>query len=160
VELFCRTGQALRIFEDPEGCRHEDYYLKIGQAAIKKPEPSNHHDGLWGQPNAELESTDCKSTPWSCSWGNTIQTHHGAILRCRDVCCVAAHIAIIREVVLSIRIRHLNPTPANPKRLKTATGGLHVFWKATSIRGRYQHRRPNMCQLTEYARFAAASIAP
>ena len=36
VELFCRTGQALRIFEDPEGCRHEDYYLKIGQAAIKK----------------------------------------------------------------------------------------------------------------------------
>lgn len=92
VELFCRTGQALRIFEDPEGCRHEDYYLKIGQAAIKKPEPSNHHDGLWGQPNAELESTDCKSTPWSSSWGTTIQTHHGAILRCRDVLlCRSAH---------------------------------------------------------------------
>lgn len=127
---------SIENFEDPEGCRHEDYYLKVAQGAIKKPSQATTMMGFGD--NRMLNG----SQPIA-------KARHGAAVGAArykpimvpycDVAMssgVAAHIAITREVVLSIRIRHLNPTPANPKRLKTATGGLHVFWKATSIRGR------------------------
>jgi hypothetical protein len=92
-------SQALGSLEDPEGCRHRGYYIKVGKVPIKKHSQANHHGGFWGQQNIELESTEYQKHAMEKQLGRYDTDPswcHIAIYR--DVCCVASHSAI-RDVV-------------------------------------------------------------
>jgi hypothetical protein len=89
----------LGILEDPEGCRHGGYYIKVDKVPIKKHSQANHHGGFWGQQNIELESTEHQSRAMEKHLGqyDTDPSWYYVAI-CRDVCCVATHSAI-RDVV-------------------------------------------------------------
>jgi hypothetical protein len=72
----------LGSLEDPEGCRHGGYYIKVGKVPIKKSTAKQTTTVDFGDNRiSNWSQQNIKSTPWRSSWGDTIQTHHGAMLQ-------------------------------------------------------------------------------
>jgi hypothetical protein len=101
-------SQALGSLEDPEGCRHGGYYIKVGKVPIKKAQPSKPPRWILG------------TTEYRTGVNRISKARHGeavGAIRYRPItvqCCKMSRCLLCCNALCytrcSIRIRHLKPT--------------------------------------------------